>query len=125
MALARGDLARHVEDYIRRGNNAAAAEKLDEWAHTFPADKLDGYWSLLRTRQLIAAGQHVRAAREAEVLVGVSPKSHHAPALLMLAAGAHRKAGQADKAAAALKRIISDYSESSLAARAAAMLESK
>ena len=122
-ALARGDFSRLIEDYVRRVDLSAAEEKLDEWQNAFPADKLDGYWSLLRAKMLMRKKSYLAAAREAKILVGVTPTSHHAPELLMLAADAYRQAGKTAEAADMLKRVITDYAESALAAKAAEMLK--
>ena len=122
-ALARGDFARQIEDYVRRGDLRAAAERIDQWQNAFPADKLDGYWSLLRAKLLVRKKAYLAAAREAEILVRVTPASHHAPELLMLAAEAYRQGGKIPQATATLKRVIKDYPESALAAKAAQLLK--
>ncbi len=122
-ALTRGDFARQIEDYIRRRDLEAAANTLDKWADALPADKLDGYWSLLRARMLVRKKSYLVAAREAEILVRVTPTSHHAPELLMLAADAYRQAGKPIAADATLKRVLTEYAESTLAAKAAALLK--
>lgn len=122
-ALARGDFARQIEDYIRRGDLTVAEEQLTRWQDAFPADKLDGYWSLLRAKMLVRGKSYLAAAREAETLVRVTPTSHHAPELLMLAAEAYRQGGKAAKATATLQRVIKEYAESALAAKAAELLK--
>lgn len=114
VVFTRGDLARHVEDYLRRRELTAAGEKLDQWQNIFPADKLNGYWSLLRVKWLIAKKRYSDAATEAIVLVRVNPTSHHCPQLLMQAANAYRKSGQNAKAKKILKRIATEYPESKL-----------
>ena len=123
IVLARGDLARHVEDYVRSRNLSAASEKLDEWADRFPTDKLAGYWSFLRVKMLMERKDYPAVIKEATVLARVNPTSHYVPQLLMLAAKAHRQAGQGQQAVAALKRLIAEYPESSLAAEAAKAIE--
>ena len=121
--LARGDFSRLIEDYVRRRDLSAAEEKLDQWQNAFPADKLDGYWSLLRAKLLVRKKAYLAAAREAEILVRVTPASHHAPELLMLAAEAYRQGGKIPQATATLKRVIKDYPESALAAKAVQLLK--
>ena len=121
--ILKGDFARHVEDFIRRRDFSAAAEKLDEWEETFPLHKLEGYSTLLRVRLLTAQRQWARAAKDAEVLVRVNPSSNYAAELLVLAADAYEANGQADKASAALKRVVEKYPESPFAAQAVARLK--
>lgn len=122
-ALRRGDLARHVEDYLRRKEWAAAEETLDRWQKAFPLDKLEGYWSLLRARLLAARKRHGPAAREAEAVVKANPKSNYAAALLAVAARAYEAAGNSQQVRTTLKRIVDGYPESSLAAEAAEKLK--
>jgi len=125
LAFARGDYARHVEEYIRTGNHADAAEFLARWGRAIPSDKLEGYWSLLTVRLAVAQGRHAAAAGEAEILLLVNPTCQHAPAALMLAADAYEKLNQGEKAAATLKRIVTKYPESPLARQAAARLSGR
>lgn len=122
-ALTRGDFARQVEDYIRNRSFSDAADTLDEWQYALPMDKLTGYWSLLRVKMLVQKRSYLPAVREAETLVGVTPTSHHAPELLLQAAEAYRFANKFTEAAAVLKRIINEYPESALAAKAADLLK--
>jgi len=121
--LSRGNFARQIEDYVRRGDLEEAKDVLEQWQDAFPGNKLDGYWSLLRVKTLVRGKAYLPAAREAEVLARVSPTSHHVPELLMLAVEAYRQAGRRAQADATLKRIITDYAESGMAAKAAAMLK--
>jgi len=116
--LRQGDLARHVEDYIRKGTYHDAEDYLNRWEWEFPADKLEGYSSLLRVKLAMARKDYAAAVREAELLVGVNPRSNYAPELLMLAAEACRAAGRDGKARQTLQRLIKDYPESPLAQRA-------
>jgi len=122
LAFARGDYARHVEEYIRTGNDTDAAEFLDRWAQAIPSDKLDGYWSLMTVRLAVARGRYADAAGEAEILLSGNPSSQHAPAVLMLAADAYEKLNRVQQSRAALKRVVAKYPESPLAKRAAARL---
>ena len=121
--LTRGDFARKIEDYVRRGDLTEAGEQLEQWQDAFPANKLDGYWSLLRAKMLMRGKSYLPVAREAEVLARVTPTSHHVPELLMLAAEAYRQAGKTARANDTLKRIIQSYAESAMAAKAAEMLK--
>ena len=114
--IAKGDFARHVEQYLREGQLADAEEYSEMWGMDIPADKLEGYWSLLVVRKCLARKDYAGAAREAAVLVKVNPRSNYAAELLFLAAGAYDKLGKAAEAAAARRQIVEQYPESPLAA---------
>ena len=123
LAIIKGDYARHVEDYVRKGLFTDARTYIDRWAANIPADKLEGYWSLLVVRKHLAAGEFDAAAREARVLVGANGASQYAPDLLLLASDALVKLKRPDEARAALRQIVQKYPESALAAQAARRLE--
>jgi len=122
-SLARGNFARHVEEYIRTRDHDAAEQCLDEWAQTLPADKLHGYWSLLRARLLIARSLYGEAVMEVRVLLAANDASPYAPELLMEAAIAHKSLNQPDQTRAILERIVKEYSESQTARQAQEMLK--
>jgi len=124
-AIRKGDFARHVEDFLRRRQYSYAAEYLDRWESAMPADRLEGYSTLLRVRLMTARKDHQAAAREAEMLVNVNPASNYAGELLMLAAENYAAAKLSDKAKAALRRIVDKYPESPLAVTAARKLAGK
>jgi len=117
--IAKGDFARHVEQYLLERQFADAEEYIEMWGLDIPADKLEGYWSLLVARKCFAKTDYAGAAREAAVLVKVNPRSNYAPELLMIAAKAYDKLGKAAESAAARRRIVEQYPESPLAAEAA------
>ncbi len=119
----RGNFARSIEDFIRRREYDAADEYLAAWASAIPTDKLEGYWSLLKVRQLFARGRNSAAVIEAETLVRVNPRSDYAAELLMIAARSYRKMGRREKSVEMLKKITGDYPESPLAAEASKLLE--
>ena len=123
--VRRGDLARHVEDYIRRGMYHDAGDLLDRWEREFPTDKLEGYATLLRVRLAMAQKQYESAAEQTEQLVRVNPASNYAADLLMSAFGAYKALGKEGQAAEALRRIVKGYPESGLAAEAKKRLTAK
>lgn len=124
-AVRKGDLARHVEDYLRQRMLTDAADYLDRWEYEFPTEKLEGYSSLLRARLAMARRRYAAAAAEAEALVRVNPRSNYAAEHLQLAADAYAKAGKPDQAAKTLQRIVKQYPESPLAAEAKKKLARK
>ena len=121
--IAKGGYARHVEQYLRQEQFADADEQIDAWGLNIPADKLEGYWSLLVVKKCLAEKDYAAAAREAAVLANVNPRSNYAAQLLMMAAEAYAKLGKSDAASAALKRIVERYPESPLAKEAAEKLK--
>lgn len=121
--IAKGDYARRVEQYLREDQFQDADENIEAWGIAMPADKLEGYWSVLLARKCMAQKNYAAAARAANVLVKVNPRSNYAPELLMLAAEAYRNLGKTVDSDGALKMIVEKYPESPLAARAAADLK--
>ena len=120
--IVKGDLARHVEDYLRKRDLLSAEEYLGKWEDTFPEDKLEGYWSTMAVRLAMTRKQYAAAVREIEVLVHVNPGSNYAAELLMMSVEPYGKLGEPTKAKAALRRIAEKYPESPLAAVAARKL---
>jgi len=123
LEITRGDYARHVEAYLRKGRFADATEFLDRWEMDIPGDKLEGYWSLLVAQMRMAEKRYKDAVAEARTLAKVNPASNHAPRLLMLAADAYRRLGQDSEATAVLRKVVEKYPESPLAAEAARALK--
>jgi len=120
--IVKGDLARHVEDYLRKRDLLSAEQYLGKWEDTFPEDKLEGYWSTMAVRLAMVRKQYAAAVREIEVLVRVHPGSNYAAELLMMSVDLYGKLREPTKAKAALRRIAEKYPESPLAAVAARKL---
>jgi tetratricopeptide (TPR) repeat protein len=121
--IYQGNLARHVEAYIKEGKYDQAEETLQQWGRDLPADKIDGYWSWMRARLAMARRDYRRAAREADTLVGVNPVSNHGAKLLMLACDAHRLRGDVEGSRDVLRRLVETFPESPLAAEASTLLK--
>ncbi len=117
-SVRKGDLARQAEDYLHRQLFDDAAEALDKWEYEFPADKLEGFSTLIRAKLAMEQKQYADAAEQAERLAKVNPRSNYAPELLMLAADAYTNMQKTDLAQKTLQRIAKDYPESPLAAKA-------
>jgi len=120
--MLRGDFERHIEEYLRTRDFGSAQEYLQKWENSFPADKMDGYWSMLKVKTCMAAAKYDDAVLECDVLVGVNPTSNYAAQLLMLQSEAYDKLKDPDKAKAALRRVMDQYKESPLAIEAAKKL---
>jgi len=110
-AVRVGTLARYVEEYTRERQWEWAFEFLDVWAWEFPFGKLQGHWSLLRVRALVAKGDREEALREAADLLAASPDSPYAVRLLMEAAECHIALGSRDQARRLLETAVEDYPE--------------
>ena len=121
-AVRRGNLAQHVEEYLRTDQFIDAQDELDAWQNEFPQDKLEGYLTLMRVRLLDRQQNWRAAADEAESLVAVNPKSNYARSFCWSWPVRILELQQPEKAQAALKRVVKDYPESSLAAEAAKRL---
>jgi len=124
--ILRGDFSRHVESYTQSSRNYEWAEQyIQRWEQTFPADKLDGYLSLLTARLWMAQGRYSEVTVEADILARVNPTGNYGAQLLMLAVEAYRKMNKPDLAAKTLKRIVDKFPESPLAVKAAETLKKK
>jgi len=110
-AVRVGTLARYVEEYTRERQWEWAFRFIDDWAWEFPLDKLQGHWSLLRAKALLARGDRPAALREASDLLGANPDSPYAVRLLMFAAECHVAEGRTDKARLLLQTAVEDYPE--------------
>ena len=110
-AVRVGTLARYVEEYTREKQWEWAFKSLDDWAWEFPADKLQGHWSLLKAGALAAKGDKAGALLEAMDLLAANPRSAYAVRLLMLAADCQVAVNQPDKARLLLQTAAEDYPE--------------
>ncbi len=119
LPFVKGNYARHVEAYIRSEDYDAAADYLRRWSETFPSDKLEGYWSLLKVRYHLELDEPAAAAVEATTLVNANPDSNYAAELLMLAAEAYGRQNKPAERDAAWRRVVEHYPESELAIEAA------
>ena len=122
-ALQRGNLARHAEDLLRREQLDLALEYVDTWERELPIDRLIGYSTLFRVLALKGMKQYRQAIWEAGALVKVNPSSVYSARLLMLAAESCKELGDEGKRAELLTRVVRDYPESPLAAKAAGQLK--
>jgi TolA-binding protein len=110
-----GAHARSVEQFIKEKQFARAAEELDAWQRQFPAEKIDGYLTLLQARYWSGRGKHAQAIAQAEQLQAVNPDSPYMDQLLFLAAESEMRLGRKDRALATLQSLVKDYPGSPLA----------
>jgi hypothetical protein len=81
-AALTGALARTIEFYIGDGDWESGEQSWEKWQQEYPADFLEGYSVLLRTRLMEAAKSPAAAAKVAEAFALAIPKSSYAPRLL-------------------------------------------
>jgi TolA-binding protein len=117
-----GALAFKAEDYIARKQYDDAEQALDSWDWEKPLEKLEGYSSYLRARLYRAQNRIVRALKECDAIVAVSPESAYAPKALLLAAKINDARGKRDAARDALGKIVAVYQASPEAKEAKSML---
>ena len=77
-----GAMARTIEYYITERDAQAGTSAWERWQALFPADFLEGYSVLLRTRLMEIDGDTAAAAKVAEAFASAVPNSAYAPQLL-------------------------------------------
>jgi PKD repeat protein len=110
----RGAHSRSTEEFLRLGQYERAAAELRVWQREFPAEKIEGYLTLLYARYFAGRGQYAQAVAQAEQLQAVSADSPYADQLLVLAADCEVKRGRVDRALATLHALLKDYPGSPL-----------
>ena len=96
---------------------------MQAWQRQFPAEKLDGYWTLLFARYWAGRGKYVQAIAQAEQLQAVNPDSPYIDQLLYLAADCEMRLGRKDRAIATLHSLLKDYPGSPLAPKVRKQVE--
>jgi len=110
----RGAHSRSAEEFIRQRQYERAAAQLRVWQREFPAEKIDGYLTLLWARYFAGRKQYTQAVAQAEQLLAVNPASPYADQLLLLAADCEVNSGRTDRAVATLQSLLKDYPGSPL-----------
>jgi tetratricopeptide (TPR) repeat protein len=110
----RGAYSRSAEAFLRSGELARARDTLRRWQDEFPAEKTDGYLSLLFARYWAAAHKYLNAVTVAEDLLTVNPRSPYADRLLYLAAESREQLGRREQALATFNTLVTDYPGSPL-----------
>lgn len=109
-----GAHSRSVEQFLKTGELDRAAGELRAWQDEFPADKIDGYLSLMFARYWAGREMYAQAVALAECQLAVNADSPHIDRLLLLAADCEVKRGQVDAALAILNQLLKDYPGSPL-----------
>jgi len=109
-----GAHSRSTEQFLRSNELDRAIAEIRVWERDFPADKLDGYLTLLYARYWAARERYPQAIALSEQLLAVNPASPYIDQLLFLAADCEVKRGQRDRALATLHSLLKDYPGSPL-----------
>ncbi|MFZ1936800.1 MAG: PKD domain-containing protein [Thermoguttaceae bacterium] len=118
-----GAHARSAEEFLKARKHFRAVEELRAWQQQFPAEKLDGYWTLLFARYWAGRGKYAQAIAQAEQLQAVNPDSPYIDQLLYLAADSEMRLGRKDRAVATLHSLLKDYPGSPLAPKVKKQIE--
>jgi tetratricopeptide (TPR) repeat protein len=119
----RGAHGRSVEEFLKVGLTDRAAEELHQWQQDAPADKIDGYLTLLLEQYWAARKQFPQALAQVAQLRTVSPDSPYIDQVLYLAADCELKRGHREAAVAILNSIVKDYPGSPLVPRVKETIE--
>ncbi len=128
-SLRRGELAIAAESYLRRNNYEAALKKLDLWDWEFPEDKLSGYPSILRARARCGLQKFDRAIEDLNSLVKANSgdtgghRSNYLAEAKFIIAYALLKQEKYQAAAQAAQQMIKEHPESDLLQKARDLLE--
>jgi TolA-binding protein len=110
----RGAFSRSTEAFLRDGQLERAGQELRSWQDEFPADKVEGYLSLLQARWWMARSKYRQALATAGDLLIVNPESPYADQLAFHVAECEEKLHRVERAVAAYKSIGTDYPGSPL-----------
>jgi tetratricopeptide (TPR) repeat protein len=110
----RGAHARSTEEFLKHEQFVRAIEELRAWQQEFPADKVDGYWTLLFARYWAGREKYTQAVVQAEQLQAVNPDSPYIDQLLYLAAESEIHRDRKDRALATFHSLLKDYPGSPL-----------
>lgn len=110
----RGAHSRSAEAFLRGKELDRAREELQKWQQDFPADKREGYLSLLQAHYWSAREKYPQAIAVASDLLVVHPHSPYADRLVFLTAECEEKSDRLSRAVAAYQSLITDYPGSPL-----------
>ena len=121
-AARRGAHGRSTEDFLKLRQFDRAAAEIHAWQADFPAERIDGYLTLLYARCWSGRQRWAQAVAQAEQLQAVNADSPYVDQLLMLAAACELRRDRTDRAIATLHTLVKDYPGSPLAPAAQAKL---
>jgi tetratricopeptide (TPR) repeat protein len=110
----RGAHGRSTEEFLREGQFDRAIAQIRTWQDEYPADKLDGYLTLLYARYWRGRKMYAQAIGQADQLQAVNQESPYIDQLLYLAADCELKRGRRDRCLATLHSLLKDHPGSPL-----------
>ncbi len=113
-AAWRGAYSRSTEEFLRSGELDRTAAEIHAWEREFPADKINGYVTLLYGRYWAAREKYQQAVALAEQLLTINRYSPYMDQLLVVAADCDVARGKPDRALATLRSVLKDYPGSPL-----------
>ncbi|MBI2900274.1 MAG: tetratricopeptide repeat protein [Planctomycetes bacterium] len=116
--LSEGAHSINFEEYLRKGEFEAAFKEVASWTWEKPAEILRGTPRHMRGRVFLAMKKHELAVREFERALAADPQAPFLDEALFWKGEAHLALKQADKARECFERIVREFPESSLAAKA-------
>jgi len=119
----RGAHGRSTEDFIRSGEMVRAIGQIRRWQGEFPAEKIDGYLTLLYAKYWAGRKRYAEAIAQAEQVRAVNADSPYADQLLWLAVDCELKLKREDRAIATLHSLLNDYPGSPLVPKAKKLLD--
>ncbi|MDB5330538.1 MAG: hypothetical protein JWP03_1689 [Phycisphaerales bacterium] len=108
-----GAAARTIEYYLKEKDWETGEEQWDNWQRQFPADFLEGYSVVLKTKLMEIKGAPLAAAKVAEAFATAEPGSSYSPQLLFRA-GKLLEASDPGKSQALMKTLKDRYPEDPL-----------
>jgi len=103
-----GAHGRSTEQFIRTGELERAAAQIRQWQDEFPADKINGYVTLLYARYWDAREKYAQAITLAGQLAAVNSDSSYVDQIQVLAADCHLEMGATDQAIKTLQSLLKD-----------------
>ncbi len=118
-----GAHSRSTEEFLQTQQWERAAEQLRQWEGEFPADKIDGYLTLLFAQYWRGRKLYPQAVALAEQLLAVNRDSPHVDQLLLLAARCRLEQKRVEEAIALLSQLVREYPGSPLVPEAKSLLD--
>lgn len=109
-----GARGRSTEQFLKTEEYARAIAEIRQWQDEFPADKIDGYITLLHARYWHGRDKYPQAIALLGQLSAVNPDSPYIDQLMVLASECHVEMNAADKAIATLQSLLKSYPGSPL-----------
>ncbi|MCX7934838.1 MAG: tetratricopeptide repeat protein, partial [Planctomycetota bacterium] len=110
--VRKGALYKAIDDYLRRGDLAAAQEWLEILEWEYPLEKLEGASSLYRSRIAAKGGNWLEAEKQLRIFLRAAPRSAYAAEGMYELAQVLSQQGKTGEAQSALHRLRQEYPDS-------------